>query len=66
MRINNGPRNPDAVQRTVYVRPRFALVWAAASDYAEVHDVPLSTIASEGVKLWLEAHGVDAPLTRAR
>lgn len=61
-----GSRKAVTSHRGIYVRPRFALVWAAASDYAEVHDVPLSTIASEGVKLWLEAHGVDAPLTRAR
>ena len=58
------PRKSLTARRSISVRPRFVLVWATASDYSERHDVPLATIASEGVKMWLEAHGVDAPLTR--
>lgn len=61
----NGSRRLVSSKRTVSVRPRYALIWAAGSAYSEREDIPLATIASEGMKLWLEAHGVDAPYTQA-
>lgn len=51
--------------RNLYIRPRYALIWRYAGRYSREHDVPLSTMASEGLRLYLQEKGIEAPYTKA-